>query len=76
MPKIVALITMHANTGVRTYVGHNSWHKRYDLLIQITEKVQEGPLKKVGWPHFGNGFKMSFVKIKKQACGDKNHHMM
>jgi len=37
----------------------NSWHKRYDLLIQITEKVQEGPLKKVGWPHFGNGFKMS-----------------
>ncbi len=30
MPKIVALITVRANTGVRTYLGHNSWHMRYN----------------------------------------------
>ncbi len=28
VPKIVALLTVHANKGARTYVGHNSWHMR------------------------------------------------
>jgi hypothetical protein len=30
VPKIVALITVRANMGTRTYMGHNSWHMRYD----------------------------------------------
>ncbi len=28
VPKIVALITVSANTGACAYVGHNSWHMR------------------------------------------------
>ncbi len=28
VPKIVALITVRANMGVRTYMGRNSWHMR------------------------------------------------
>ncbi len=28
VPKIVAHITVCANTGTRAYMGHNSWHMR------------------------------------------------
>ncbi len=31
VPKIVALITIRANTGAPAYMVHNSWHMRYKL---------------------------------------------
>ena len=33
VPKIVALMTMHANEGARAYVGHCSWNMQYYFLL-------------------------------------------
>ncbi len=43
MPKIVALITVRANTGIRAYVGHNSWHMRYICLLNFVDKLTGNP---------------------------------
>jgi hypothetical protein len=56
VPKIVALITVHANTGVCAYVGHNSLHMRPLVFITVSINDVTDKLKK-----FLHLLKLNFV---------------